>query len=166
MPERRGPKEDFKSLVGDVKPLAKKRIAAPPRARSARAVLPPGERQFLFPDPDEPLLGRAHDCDAKRFERLRRGRMEMEVRVDLHGLRKRAARVQLETSLRDAWNEGVDYVLVIHGRGRSSEQAPVIKQALPGWLTKQPLAERVLAFAPAKQADGGVGATYVLLRPA
>jgi DNA-nicking Smr family endonuclease len=55
-------------------------------------------------------------------------------------------------------------VLVIHGRGRHSESEPVLKDALLEWLAQPPLGPLVLAFASATGGDGGVGATYVLLR--
>ena len=60
--------------------------------------------------------------------------------------------------------EGGRCVLVIHGRGRHSEAAPVLKEALLGWLAEPPVGSLVLAFSSARGGDGGVGATYVLLR--
>jgi DNA-nicking Smr family endonuclease len=41
----------------------------------------------------------------------------------------------------------------------------VLKEALFEWLQQPPLASVVMAFASAQGGDGGVGATYVLLRP-
>ena len=55
-------------------------------------------------------------------------------------------------------------VLVIHGRGRHSETEPILKEALLGWLAEPPVGPLVLAFSNALGGDGGVGATYVLLR--
>ena len=40
----------------------------------------------------------------------------------------------------------------------------VLKQAFLDWLAEPPLGSRVLAFTSARGRDGGVGATYVLLR--
>jgi DNA-nicking Smr family endonuclease len=60
--------------------------------------------------------------------------------------------------------QGKRCVLVVHGRGRSSESEPVLKEALLEWLAEPPASERVLAFTSARGRDGGVGATYVLLR--
>jgi DNA-nicking Smr family endonuclease len=59
---------------------------------------------------------------------------------------------------------GLRCALVIHGRGQRSESGPVLKQALTRWLAEPPLGARVMAFASATPADGGAGATYVLLR--
>jgi DNA-nicking Smr family endonuclease len=155
--------DDFASLMGDAKPLKRrKRLAAPSRPRPSEPEV--AARAFVFPQPEEPLLAHASDCELRRFDELRRGRVAIDDRADLHGLRKVDARELLVSALRTAWDEAADCVLVIHGRGRSSESEPVLKLALPEWLTTPPLATRVLAFAPAKQRDGGGGATYVLLR--
>jgi DNA-nicking Smr family endonuclease len=66
--------------------------------------------------------------------------------------------------LRSVHAEGGRCVLVIHGRGRHSEGEPVLKEALLEWLAEPPVASLVMAFASASGGDGGVGATYVLLR--
>jgi DNA-nicking Smr family endonuclease len=60
--------------------------------------------------------------------------------------------------------EGGRCVLVIHGRGRHSETEPILKEALLDWLAEPPVGSLVLAFSSALGRDGGVGATYVLLR--
>ena len=52
----------------------------------------------------------------------------------------------------------------MHGRGRHSEAEPVLKDALLEWLAEPPVGEKVLAFTSARGRDGGVGATYVLVR--
>ena len=53
---------------------------------------------------------------------------------------------------------------MIHGKGNRSEAGPVLKDALPVWLGEPALAPFVQAFASATGGDGGVGATYVLLK--
>lgn len=156
--------DDFSSLIGGAKPL-KGRSRLVVRSAHRSAAPGPSDRPFVLPDPGEALLGHASDCDRRAFDELRRGRIAIDERVDLHGLRKPAAREGLTAALRTAWDDGADCILVIHGRGRSSESEPVLKRSLPIWLTTPPLAMRVLAFAPAKPRDGGAGATYVLLRP-
>jgi DNA-nicking Smr family endonuclease len=41
---------------------------------------------------------------------------------------------------------------------------PVLKEALLEWLAEPPIGPKVLAFTSARGRDGGVGATYVLVR--
>jgi DNA-nicking Smr family endonuclease len=69
--------------------------------------------------------------------------------------------------LREARNQGKRCVLVVHGRGlHSKDQLPVLKDALRNWLASARFGRHVLAFASARQVDGGAGAIYVLLRRA
>ena len=56
--------------------------------------------------------------------------------------------------------------LVVHGRGRHSEAAPVLRNELPDWLQERPLAALVMAFCTAPASRGGSGALLVLLRRA
>lgn len=168
MSERKRGKDpdDFASLVADAKPLKGRDRQAPPPAPKRPGSKRRNEVRFVFPDSNNPLLGCAEDCDRKLFDRLRRGRIEADATADLHGMRKAEAREELIRVLQQAWRDGDDCVLVIHGRALRSESEPVLKRALPDWLTTQPLAARVLAFAPAAPDAGGAGATCVLLRSA
>ncbi len=157
--------ESFADAFGDdVSPLRGRddRVADAPAAR------PGYDRReaavFIHPDPDEPGLGFADGISDAQRRRLERGRIPCERRVDLHGMRAEEARRHCLDELSEAIDAGERCVLVVHGRGKNSKQAPVLRQALPGWLAEPRLAGRVLAFAPAQPADGGNGATYVLLR--
>ena len=58
---------------------------------------------------------------------------------------------------------GVRCVLIVHGRGRHSGGAPVLREAVVKALTTAPTVDLVRAFCPARPADGGPGAMYVLL---
>jgi DNA-nicking Smr family endonuclease len=93
---------------------------------------------------------------------LRRGAIEPDLEIDLHGLTSTAAARALRDALREAINAGARCVLVVHGRGTRSESGPVPRDALPGWLAEAPHGAHVLAFAAADDRRGG--ATYVLLR--
>src|SRR5262249_37793403 len=98
------------------------------------------------------------------LRRLRNGEYPPDARVDLHGLHVPAARRAVGDAIQRVLAQGKCCVLIVHGRGRHSESEPVLKDALLEWLAEPPLAERVVAFASARGRDGGVGATYVLLR--
>jgi DNA-nicking Smr family endonuclease len=50
-------------------------------------------------------------------------------------------------------------VLVIHGKGMG-----VLRGEIAAWLSQGKAKESVLAFATARQEDGGEGAVYVALR--
>lgn len=106
--------------------------------------------------------GWASGFDRRRLRALRRGEIEPDVELDLHGLTRAAARSALRETLADAVAEGARCVLIVHGRGHRSESGPVLRDALPGWLAEEPHAASILAFAAGEAQRGG--ATYVLLR--
>jgi DNA-nicking Smr family endonuclease len=116
------------------------------------------ERAFVVESGD----GRADDLAAKTLAELRRGRPAPECDLDLHGLDARSAAREVRRALAQAREEGVRCARVIHGRGLHSEAGAVLRDLVPGWLTKPPLAGIVLAFARSRR-DGG-GSTLVLLR--
>jgi DNA-nicking Smr family endonuclease len=108
--------------------------------------------------------GWAPGFDKRRLRELRRGEIEPDVEVDLHGLTRAAARAELFAALRDAIAAGQRCVLVVHGRGMRSQDGPVLRDSLPDWLAEAPHGASVLAFAAGEAQRGG--ATYVLLRRA
>jgi DNA-nicking Smr family endonuclease len=106
-------------------------------------------------------------------ERLRRGLMEPDARIDLHGMTQAAAHRALFTWLRSAHKSGHRLVLVITGKGnpRNDENAPwmmsphgVLKQMVPRWLKEAELAALIASVRPAHAKHGGDGALYVYLR--
>jgi DNA-nicking Smr family endonuclease len=98
------------------------------------------------------------------FQDLRRGRLEIEMELDLHGLTARHAHSALEQFIRDCHRRQVRCVRIIHGKGYGSEdKQPVLKQKVNHWLHQR---QDVLAFCSATSRDGGTGAVYVLLRSA
>ncbi len=98
-------------------------------------------------------------------EALHRGDYAVQDFIDLHGYTVTEARGLLEEFLRLSIKRGYRCVKVIHGRGLSSARGPVLKEAVLGWLQRE-LRRYVLAYATARPNDGGLGATYVLLRKA
>jgi DNA-nicking Smr family endonuclease len=96
--------------------------------------------------------------------RLHRGDFSVQSHLDLHGLVVDEARVAFEGFLKDAVDRKIRVVLIIHGRGLSSQDRPVLKKKVKKWLTTGKWRKWVLAFTSARPCDGGAGATYVLLR--
>ena len=95
------------------------------------------------------------------FHDLRRGVIDTEGTLDLHGLRVREAKPALLRFLNHSLNTGRRCVRIIHGKGRGSGgQQPVLKQKANQWLRQR---DEVLAFVTAPRWDGGTGAVYVLL---
>lgn len=93
---------------------------------------------------------------------LQRGRIPVDLELDLHGLTVAFAQELLERFLTDCRQQRVRCARIIHGKGtRSADQQPVLKRKVNYWLRLHP---EVLAFTSATPRDGGSGALYVLLR--
>jgi DNA-nicking Smr family endonuclease len=112
------------------------------------------------------IEARAVGVDVKLLRRLKAGDPRVEARLDLHGRARDEALAALERFLELTRADGKRCVLVIHGRGAHSDgDAPVLKPLVWRWLaTSRAAAVAVLAFASARPAEGGDGATRVLLR--
>jgi DNA-nicking Smr family endonuclease len=107
-------------------------------------------------------LDRFAGIDRANAERLKRGRHEIEARLDLHGMTQAEAHQALGAFIRASCANGKRCVLVITGRG--SVGAGVLKSAVPRWLDEPELRPHLLAIATAQPRDGGNGALYVMLR--
>lgn len=96
-------------------------------------------------------------ADRRKFEKRK---MTMR-KFDLHGCSRDQAIRELEHEIRRCTAAGVRCLLVIVGIGRFSKNAPVLKTHVLSYLIQH---DDVLAYAPAKNSDGGGGAVYVMLR--
>ncbi len=104
-------------------------------------------------------LGDRAGLDGRTQRRLFRGDVAIDRRLDLHGLTAAQAQIKLNSFIEDAAYSGCRCVLVITGKG-----AGVLRNYVPEWLKRPPLMGMILALAEARQADGGSGAYYVLIR--
>ena len=154
--------------MSDVTPLkGRDKLRERPRTLRRRRREDPIEGiRFEVERDGDRIEGWAEGIDRRHVRKLRGGEVPRDARLDLHGLRADAAHRRVRETLERVQGEGGRCVLVIHGRGRHSEAEPVLKDALVDWLTEAPLDTLVMAFTSARQGDGGVGATYVLLRRA
>lgn len=112
---------------------------------------------------DDALSFRRRGVGPEVVRKLRRGVWAIQAQLDLHGLRRDAARERLAEFLRDSVRAGRRCVRIIHGKGNGSPgREPVLKGKVRGWLVQK---SEVIAFAQARAQDGGHGAVLVLLRP-
>lgn len=92
---------------------------------------------------------------------LRQGKLPIEATLDLHSHTADEAIRATGDFLEKCHELKKRIACIIHGKGRGSTQAPVIKNTLNTYLRHHPY---VLAFHSARPKDGGTGALYVLLR--
>ncbi len=179
--------ELFAKVVADAKPLRKRpgvpEILTQPRKKPI--ILRPITHPPIEDRPAPPIRAKNRAAtsamDGKNAERLIRGKMEIEARLDLHGYRQDEAQKILADFIRRNHGYGKRCVLVITGKGRSlknqpedehsegarfviSERKGVLFDLVPGWLAAPDLTPYVVAFSPAQARHGGSGALYVYLR--
>lgn len=155
---------------------------APPKAMPKPP--PPPPRQHAPP----PIA----DFDRKAVRRIRSGRIEIEARIDLHGMRQDEAHVTLRSFLNGSYARHLRWVLVITGKGRAArfddegeagrgtpngrrddrrplpswhdDERGVLKRMVPRWLGEPDLRAIVVSYTTAAPNHGGDGALYIQLR--
>ncbi|ESX80308.1 Smr/MutS family protein [Mesorhizobium sp. M0027] len=108
----------------------------------------------------------SHALDEPTLDKLSKGRLPIEGRVDLHGLTQDEAYSLLFSFLHRAHAGGIRYVLVITGKGSSSGGDGVLRRAVPSWLSTPAFRPLVSSHDHAARNHGGSGALYVRLRRA
>ena len=96
-----------------------------------------------------------------QFQRLKRGTIPIQSRLDLHGQTVTIAREQLADFILKNHKMGVRCLLIIHGKGAKHGPYSRLKSHVNHWLKQMP---EVLAFHSAESRHGGRGAVYVLLK--
>lgn len=98
--------------------------------------------------------------------KLSRGRSEIEARLDLHGMTQMRAHRALSGFLHRAHHDGLTFVLVITGKGRSGGESGVLRRQVPEWLSLPEFRAFVVGSEEAGIGHGGEGALYVRIRRA
>jgi len=145
----------FRQAVRDAKPLARRATALSSAGLHRNVFVPlPSHRpgDFVAAGPAAPEI-RGH-AEA----RLRRGRLEPEGRIDLHGHSYDGAYRALVAFLTRCYAEDKRLVLVITGKGG------VLRPYLPLWLNAPELQDLVIGMREAHAKHGGGGAFYVALQ--
>ena len=184
MPRRRALSEEERELwdfvAKQVKPLKKHRAAklaakahAPPRAEPSPAA--PVTRAVASPRPiaaapapriAKPAIPPLAPLGKRERTKLSRGRSEIEARLDLHGMTQMRAHRALTGFLHRAHHDGLTFVLVITGKGRSGGESGVLRRQVPEWLSLPEFRAFVVGFEEAHIGHGGEGALYVRIRRA
>ena len=157
----------------NVTPLSGKKITKIsldpiPQTRKNSSYKPPPPAKIKT-KPNTPVfqkidIGNSSNLDKRSAKRLKQGKLIIEGRLDLHGLKQVEAHERLIDFLRDAYQKDKRCVLIITGKGRLLEGGGVLKKNVPHWLNSPKIREIILSCNHARPADGGTGALYVLLK--
>ncbi len=157
-------KELFLTSIGGTQPLGTRdRVPVPPPAPTKlRVVEPPSAVKLTIEGDGRRYAARAPGVSRAQITDLRTGKVRAEETLDLHGETVERGIARLREMLVAA--RGIRRcVLVVHGKGLHSEFGAPLREAVIAELLG-PLSGLVHALATAQPADGGEGATYVLLR--
>ena len=164
-------------VARSARPLRKGRaVAAPvaaPRAKQAVKEASSAAKAAPKPVAKPAPAARGEALDRQTARRLEGGRLAVEARLDLHGMRQRDAHAALRKFLKWAQSKNYRHVLVITGKGGPADDGRpfyeedargVLRQAVPHWLSQPDLAQVVISYSEAPRRLGGEGALYVRLR--
>lgn len=179
-PRRRALSEEERALWDlvskQVKPLRKRRAAkAPSTPHAEPSPASPSVRPASSPRPvaaappprvTKPSVPPLAPLGKRERAKLSRGRSEIEARLDLHGMTQTRAHRALAGFLHRAHHDGLTFVLVITGKGRSGGESGVLRRQVPEWLSLPEFRAFVVGFETAHIGHGGEGALYVRIRRA
>ena len=161
----------WQSAMGDVHPMQRddNKVRTPNAAKSKGPTAQPRlhPAPVVSPPNGDPELrhGAAPGLDKRSAQRLKRGQLQIEGRIDLHGMTQTEAHRTLVRFIQNAREADKRCVLVITGKGlRRDGSIGILRESVPRWLNEPGLRPKVLSFTHAQPKDGGEGALYVLLK--
>lgn len=112
---------------------------------------------------DKDKLAEEQESRAKLYDRNYLLNMQPEARLDLHGLHQDQARESLDRFITDCKARGLRKVLIIHGKGIHSHGSdPVLGELVRRFIEGDKRCGT--SGHPKTKAEGGSGATWILLK--
>ena len=157
----------FRAEMKGVKPLKQDTfVAARPHKKKALATIKEQREQqdtlFYFSDEYEPLLDEEsavkylrENEDSYLLKQLRRGDFSPEIFLDLHGLTREQAKLELAALIQTCEKEHLYCASIMTGYGTYT-----LKRQIPRWLVQHP---KVLALHQAPKEWGGEAAILILI---
>ena len=142
-------------------------IKSPPKKLgSGRAFLPPYQASSSAKAPLDKAV------DPAIHKKVRRGRIDIDGTIDLHGMTQFEARESLRRYIGARAARGDRTILVITGKGARTDndyiaamsERGILRTMLPIWLSEPGLSHLVSGWSLAARGHGGEGAWYVRLR--
>lgn len=169
--------ELWETIAKQAKPRAPK-VSAEPAEQPVAVVTPaslkipaplkksPALRKIPATPPAPPPLA---PLGRRERSQLSRGRKDIDARLDLHGMTQIKAHRVLLNFLHHASENGMTFVLVITGKGRTvgpDSERGILRRQVPHWLGLPEFRGLVVGFEEAHIGHGGEGALYVRVRRA
>jgi DNA-nicking Smr family endonuclease len=172
-------------VTGSTQPLDKKKPVihdVPPTKNNLRGIIKPQKAspksKMFSPSANEPFQKKVIlensqkvKMDMKAFTKLKKGKLEPEDTLDLHGMTLETAFPALSSFISRAHSTQKRLVLVITGKGKNTDPGyavpqrnGVLRSQVPIWLKEPRLSSLVLQIERAHHRHGGLGAFYIYLR--
>jgi DNA-nicking Smr family endonuclease len=132
--------------------------------------------EIVVPKTPKKIVAGGSGVDGNTTDRLRKGQLAPEARLDLHGMTESRAHDALLNFLRGAQQRRLKLVLVVTGKGKKmaadgpfdmelhERSRGVLKAAVPRWLNEREFAGLIAGVRSAHKRHGGEGALYIYLR--
>jgi DNA-nicking Smr family endonuclease len=130
-------------------------VFAPAPARESKSRRVSAATQFAPPARAKKTIDA---LDRRTAQRLKRGTLAIDAKLDLHGMTQAEAHDALTRFIARAQKHGSRAVLVVTGK------SGVLHGAVPRWLEQGENRARILAIRRAHAPHGGEGALYLMLR--
>ncbi|SEG73895.1 DNA endonuclease SmrA [Vibrio hangzhouensis] len=166
----------FQQMMGDVKPLQNDTVElkkshqvsdAQLAKREAALWLSEQDPEYLSIDyapmvkPDDIIEFKRDGVQDGVYRKLRLGKYPLQAKLDLHRKTLKEARDEVVKFLQQCMRMDIRTVIIVHGRGESSNPPAFMKSFLAHWLTQ---IKDVQCVHSAQRFHGGSGAVYVMLR--
>lgn len=171
----------WEAVTKDIAPLKGDNIVTPDlkNNKTNNSTAPKQSREQRQETYERPLVKKCDmnspgnsEIDHRTKQRLKRGQIDIEGRLDLHGMSQNQAHHALLGFIPSAYAAGKRCILIVTGKGNYRHGNPslleqktgILKQKTPQWLNMPPLDQYVLNVQTARPQHGGDGAIYILLR--
>ena len=151
----------FLEEFGEVPPPMPSKPAQKPKKQKRQTVAEGAGRKPL---PVQPTLrdlghGESDGLDKRTAEKMRKGKLVIDARIDLHGMSQEQAHRALNAFIEAAYLNQKRLVQVVTGKGRG-----ILQNAVPQWLNQMPNRARIVSFTHAPRNQGGDGALHILIK--
>ena len=110
--------------------------------------------------------------DKKKLSLLKRGKLQPEFILDLHGMNTVTAKKRSIEFIKSNYLNGKRLLLIITGKGKSSTtsffengtQVGIIRKSLKSWLYESDMRTKILGIVSSHNNHGGEGAYYIYLK--
>jgi DNA-nicking Smr family endonuclease len=116
----------------------------------------------ISPGASEPVKRPSKTLEINKDKKTRRGRVEIDCKIDLHDMTQDEAKPALSKAIMRASKHNKKCLLVVTGKGMRLDG--ILRRNFPNWIDDPTLRPHIATYAQAHIRHGGAGAWYVFLK--